>query len=241
MSGVARVAGVLGGMGPQATLDFLEKVQRVSGATRDQDHIRLIVDLNPAVPDRNVALATGDATVGEVLAAMARGLERAGAEFLVMVCNTAHAFRPAIEAACQIPFVSMIDETVADIAGRNPAPRCVGVLATGACLASGVYQTGLERAGITTVTLSDDELARFMALLYRIKAGDTGSELQAEAVSLADHLAHRGAQLLVAGCTELPLVLFPRNSPLPLVDATEVLARRTVAYTRGTPLPRRRG
>jgi len=232
----ARTAGVLGGMGPRATLDFLDKVQRASGAARDQDHIRLLVDLNPAVPDRNVALAAGEPGVGVVLAAMAAGLERAGADFLVMVCNTAHAFRPAIEAATRLPFVSMIDETVAEVA--DPAPSCVGLLATGACLASGLYQAGFERAGIATVALSGQELNRFMALLYRIKAGDTGSDVENDAATLAGYLAQRGAQVLVAGCTELPLVLSSRNSALPLVDATEVLARRTVAYARGAALPR---
>jgi aspartate racemase len=225
-------------MGPRATLDFMDKVQRVSGATRDQDHVRLLVDLNPGVPDRNVALATGDASVGAVLAEMAAGLERAGADFLVMVCNTAHAYKPAIEAATRLPFVSMIDETVAQVAGRNPAPNCVGLLATGACLASGLYQAGFKRAGIATVALSGEELDEFMALLYRIKAGDTGGDVQNGAATLAAHLARQGAQILVAGCTELPLVLSSRNSALPLVDATEVLARRTVAYARGADFPR---
>jgi aspartate racemase len=234
----ARTAGVLGGMGPRATLDFLDKVQRVSGAARDQDHIRLIVDLNPGVPDRNVALANGDPGVGAVLGAMAAGLERAGADFLVMVCNTAHAYRPAIEAACRLPFVSMIDETVIEVAGRDPAPSCVGLLATGACLESNLYQAGFRRAGIGTVALSGKELERFMALLYRIKAGDTGSGVQTDAATLAAHLARQGAQVLVAGCTELPLVLNARSSALPLVDATEVLAQRTVAYARGADLPR---
>jgi aspartate racemase len=237
MTTAARTAGVLGGMGPRATLDFLDKVQRASGAARDQDHIRLLVDLNPAVPDRNVALASGDPAVGAVLGAMAAGLERAGADFLVMVCNTAHAFRPAIEAGSRLPFVSMIDETVAEIAGRDPAPGCVGLLATGACLASGLYQAGFKRAGIATVGLSGAELDRFMALLYRIKAGDTGSDVANGAGALAAQLARRGAQLLIAACTEWPLVLSSQNSPLALVDATEVLARRTVAYARGAALP----
>jgi aspartate racemase len=241
MTDAARTAGVLGGMGPRATLDFLDKVQRASGAARDQDHIRLIIDLNPGVPDRNLALASGDPAVGAVLATMAVGLERAGADFLVMVCNTAHAFRPAIEAASRLPFVSMIDETVAHIASRDPAPSCVGLLATGACLASGLYQAGFKRAGIATVALSGAELDRFMALLYRIKAGDAGSAVEQGAAALAARLERQGAQLLVAGCTELPLVLAAKNSTLPLVDATEVLAQRTVAYARGAALPLKTG
>jgi len=233
----ARIAGVLGGMGPAATVDFLSKVQQLSAACRDQDHIRLIIDLNPQVPDRNEAHAIGDASVDRELAAMARGLERAGAHFLVLVCNTAHRHRAAIEAASTLPFVSMIDETVAAVRARRPRVRAVGLLATPACVASGLYQHRFASAGITVRTLQAAEERRLLTLVYRIKAGAAGAELRPQMEELAHGLAVDGAELLIAACTEVPLALSADSCPVPLIDSTEVLAERTVAYARGEPLP----
>src|SRR5690348_7801651 len=104
------VIGVLGGMGPRATVDFYSKLIAATPAECEQDHLRVHIDSNPQIPDRSEALAGRGESPGTVLAAMAAGLERAGADFLVMPCNTAHAFEPEIRAAVNVPFVSMIDE-----------------------------------------------------------------------------------------------------------------------------------
>lgn len=229
-----RTVGVLGGLGPAATLDFFAKVLGATEAERDQDHLRLLIDCNPVVPCRHAAIAGGGPSPGPELAAMAVGLERAGADFLVMVCNTAHAWEDEIRAATRVPFVSLIEETVAAVRRVAPDLRAVGLLAADGCREAGLYERAFTAEG---VRLIEPERAPFMALIGRIKAGDTGPEVRAGMRALAAGLAEAGAEVVVAGCTEVPLVLGADDLPAPLINSTDVLVERTVAYARGEPLP----
>ncbi len=225
-----RIVGVLGGMGPEATVDFMSRVIRLTPADRDQDHLRMLVDSNPHVPNRQDALLRDGEDPGPALAAMARGLETAGADFLVMPCNTAHAFSDAIEAAVSIPLVSIIDVTV-EACGRAAK---VGVLATDGCLASGVFQQVLAERGKDAILPDAVETEALMRLVTRIKAGDTGADIADGMRNLAQALVARGAGVIIAGCTEIPLVLDAGMLGVPLVSSTEALARATVAFAGGT-------
>jgi len=118
-----KVVGVIGGMGPDATVDFMSRVIAFTEATRDQDHVRMLVDNNPAVPCRQEALLRDGKDPGPVLAGMARGLETAGADFLVMPCNTAHAFADVVRDAVSIPLLSIVDTTVAACHGHAAVGR----------------------------------------------------------------------------------------------------------------------
>ena len=233
MSGAERTLGVLGGMGPAATLDFLAKLQRATPAVVDQDHLRVLVDLNPKVPDRNAALAGTGRSPGPVLAAMAAGLERAGADGLVMVCNSAHAFTGDIRAALiRTPLIGIIEQTVTAVRREHPQVRRVGLLAAAACLDARLYQDAFEAAGVA-VTAPEGELrARFMALLYRIKAAELGSAARADMAAIAQTLIDQGAELIVSGCTEVPLVLGSADLQAPLVDSTDVLVAAALAFAR---------
>lgn len=221
--------GVLGGMGPDATVDFMSKVLAATPASSDQDHIRMLVDHNPHVPERSGAIIEGIGDPGSALAEMAAQLQQAGADFLVMPCNTAHAFQSDIEAAVDIPFVSIIDETVA-ACGECES---IGLLATVGCKASGIYQAALEVAGVSAVLLDDEETGAFMKLVAEIKKGNCGTDTANGMRQLADALVARGAQAIVAGCTEIPLVLEGSMISVPLVSSTDILAEATVAYALG--------
>ena len=229
-----RTAGVLGGLGPAATLDFFAKVLAATPAGRDQDHLRLLIDNNPVVPCRNASLAGEGPSPGPALASMAAGLERAGADFLVMVCNTAHAWEADIRAATTLPFISLIDETAAAVRRLRPDLRTVGLLAAAGCRDAGLYQRVFEADGVRVI---EPDRAGFMALIGRIKAGDAGEEVRAGMRKLAQELVDGGAELIVAGCTEVPIVLSPHDLAVPLVSSTDVLVERTIAYARGEPLP----
>lgn len=221
--------GVLGGMGPDATVDFMGKVIAATPAMSDQQHVRMLVDHNPHVPDRTAAILGNGADPGPVLATMAQQLQQAGADFLVMPCNTAHTFHSAIGAAADIPFVSIIEETVTVC----EAHEAVGLLATHGCLASGIYNRALSAAGITAVTPDDAETQAFMDLLAQIKTGNRGPDVGAGMVALAEALAGRGARAVIAGCTEIPLVLKDSMIDVPLISSTDILAEATVAYALG--------
>lgn len=219
------VVGVLGGMGPAATVDFMARLLAATPAARDEDHLRILVDCNPHVPNRNRAAAGGGPSPGPVLAGMARGLETQGATLLAMPCNAAHAFTADIRAAVAIPFVSMI-EVVADTVARDHArARRIGLLAVDATLSAGLYQPVLPEP----MLLSAEDQARFMVLIYRIKAGDTGPQVRREMAVLAAALVGQGAELVLAACTEVPLVLGAADVPVPLLSATDMLVAEVIA------------
>ena len=234
MSEQSKIVGVLGGMGPDATVDFMAKVIALTPADKDQDHIHMIVDQNPKVPNRQDAILADGEDPGPVMAEMAQRLEAAGADFLVVPCNSAFGFASVVAGAVSIPLVSIVDVTV-------EACDCistVGLLATDGCLQSHVYQNALAAAGIAAELPDKDELADLMALLNSIKAGYQGESIARDMGALAAALVGRGAEAIIAGCTEIPLVLDQTALTVPLISSTDVLAQRTVAIAVGEiPLP----
>lgn len=218
-----KTLGVIGGMGPAATVAFLARLQALTPAQRDQDHIRVIADINPHVPDRNTKPGEAEAE----LTAMAVRLREAGAEVLAMPCNTAHAQAGGIRTA-GLPFVDMIEETTARVAATGA--RRVGVLATPG--GESLYAPALAARGLTAVLLEGADREAFMALIYGVKRGETGPTARAAMAALAHALAATGADHLVAGCTEVPLLLAPQDVTVGLTDSAEVLAEVCVAACR---------
>ena len=225
---VAKTIGVIGGLGPAATLDFFDKVLRATPAKRDQDHLHLIIDNNPRLPDRNLALRGEGPSPGPALAAMARGLEKNGAQGVVMVCNTAHAWQSEIEASLTVPFLSMVDATIAET--RAKARGKVGVLVADGCRLAGLYQKGF---GADALLLSDPDKARFMQAIYAIKAGDKGPSMRKTMAGFAGQLIEQGAGVIVAACTEVPLALSAEDLAVPFISSTDVLVARTLDFALG--------
>ena len=233
-----KIAGVLGGMGPDATVDFMAKVISLTPADSDQGHARMLVNHNPKVPDRQIDTEEQRLAVREALAEMAQGLEAAGADFLVMPCNTAHGFHDLALEQTSIPFINIIDETVTAIRDLEPDAVSVGVLATDACLKADIYQSAIHDAGLSVLLPSAGEQELIMKLVFRIKSGDQGSEVAHDMSNIANSLIQRGADILIAGCTEIPLVVSAERMTVPLISSTDILAERTVALCLGqTPLP----
>ena len=225
-----KVLGVLGGMGPAATVAFLARVQALTPAAGDADHIRVVMDLNPQVPDRNTRAGDAEAVLGE----MAMRLKAAGAEVLAMPCNTAHAHADVIQRASGLPLVDMI-QLAAEAAGGTGAMRA-GVLGTKGALK--LYREYLAAHAMGLVALPPERQEAFMQTLYRIKAGDLGAEATREMQGYAEDLRKAGAEVLIAGCTEAPLVLDDDDVRLELIDPGDLLARRCVAVCLGwEPLP----
>ncbi len=228
MTAKRKLVGVLGGMGPDATVDFMAKVIARTPATCDQNHVHMIVDHNPAVPNRQAAILGGGEDPAPALAGMAKRLASAGADFLVIPCNTAYVFAESIVAAVNIPLVNIIDVTIDALREQVPDATAAGVLATNGCLAAGVYQDALSKAGLDIVLPDNDELARLMGLINGIKGGHQGEAVSSAMAALANALETRGAQAIIAGCTEIPLVLDDSMLSVPLISSTDELARRTV-------------
>ncbi len=226
--GTTKTVGVIGGLGPAATADFFHRIVARTDAFRDQDHLRVIIDSNPHIPDRNAALKGEGPSPGPALAEAARILERGGADVIVMACNSAHAWEDEIRAAISVPFLSMVGETAA--ATAELGSKKAGVLAADAATHAQLYPRALKARGVEAVTLSAESQASFMELIYRIKSGDDGATVRRAMGVLAQRLVMQGADVVIAGCTEIPLVLSEDDIEAELVSSTDVLVDRVIRF-----------
>lgn len=212
--------GVLGGMGPLATIFFLEVVVNKTPAEKDQDHIRTIVMNDATVPDRSAAILGEGVSPVPKLRENALQLEQMGADLLVSPCNSFHYFYEDVVDAVSIEFTHMIQATVEALQAREI--ERVGLLATEGTIKSNIYHEPLSRAGLSVVTPPD--LDEVMESIYRIKRGETeGPRDQLE--SAYRGLIRSGAEVVVAGCTEIPLVL---EAGPDIVDPMEITAEQCV-------------
>ncbi len=247
-AGAEKVLGVLGGMGPLATADFYAKLVRLTPARTDQDHPRVIIDSNPKIPDRTAGLEGEGPDPTPSLTATARALERAGVDVIAIPCNSAHAYLAAIRQAVRVRVLDIMEEVAAAAASLAPRPRAVGLLATPGTLRARLYHRALAAQGIEVVAPTADEEAGVEGAIKAVKAGSLGAETRARVREAAAALIRRGADAIVLGCTELPLVMGPHDAPVPVLDGTEILAaaalREALPAHRGRvkefSLPRRR-
>jgi len=171
---------------------------------------------------------------------MAKRLEDAGADFLVMVCNTAHIFLDDVHANTSIPFINIIDESVNEIDRVCADAQKVGVMATNGCLDTGIYQDAITASGRDALVPEGAELEQLMNLIKAIKAGDKGADITDSMLASANSLVDRGADVIIAGCTEIPIVFKGENCAVPIVASTYILAERTLEFAKGLkPLPKK--
>lgn len=233
--------GIVGGIGPAATVDFMQKIIANTSATRDQDHLPLLVEHNPAIPDRTANLVGDGADPTLALYAACQRLQARGAGLIAIPCNTAHAYVPRLVPSLTIPIVHMLDETVAHIAAHHGTLRRVGLLATSGTLASRVYHHAARAAPFELIEPDAAHQALVMQAIYGtygVKAGYTSGQCRTDLVQALAHLVQRGASLVILGCTELPLLLAEGidvdvdGTRIVLLDPTAILARRCVALAR---------
>lgn len=234
------IVGVLGGMGPLATIDFMSKMLKATNASADQEHIPVIVSSIPQVPDRTKAFrGEGESPLAAMLDSAQR-LKAAGARLLVVACNTAHLWFDEIEQAIGLPMIHLVDAAIADAVVLAGPQGKIGLLGTDATLASGLY---VNRASAATaerihwlLPTAGEMMDLVMPGIDAVKAGDLprGRRLLGEA---ARSLQSRGAAVVILGCTEIPVVLDNVDSPVPLVDATAALARRAVEWSMSRRAP----
>lgn len=221
--------GILGGMGPLATVDFMEKLIRVTPAACDQDHVPVLVHSVPQVPDRTECILAGSDEPLEWMRRGAETLKTAGAQCIAIPCNTAHYWYDDLAKGLGIPVLHIVDAAADALKAKGIASGPVGLLATTGTLTAGVYQGRFEKLGyqpISTDAKTQAELV--MGGIARIKAGDLdGGREKLEAA--AETLRQQGAPAIVLGCTEIPIVLMGPG----YIDATEALARAAFAWYLG--------
>ncbi len=223
-----KTIGIIGGMGPAATYDLFRKIIEKTDAKTDQEHIHICIDCNTNIPDRTRAiLDDGEDPVPELVRSGIR-LQAMGADVLVMPCNTAHYFYERITPFLDVPLLNMLQETAREIKRQKIGK--VGLLATDGTLRSGVYHKVLSEAGIETVTPSPEKQAAVMEMIYQgVKAAKRDLN-PASFQAAVDELFAKGAQVLVLGCTELPLAFEMYGIQGGAIDPTAVLAEAAIRF-----------
>lgn len=223
--------GILGGMGPEATNRLCALVTAATPARTDQEHVPVITYNNPRIPDRVAGVYGGGESPVPELRRTARVLEDAGADLLVMPCNLAHFFISEIQTAVRVPVLDLIEETVRFVVGQHPRARVAGLLASTPTIGSGLYGDAFGRHGVTVIAPRDEEQqALVMRAVYGPEGIKGGGKERPRALlrDAARSLAAAGAEVVIAGCTEIPLVLTREDVSVPLVDPLEVVARVAV-------------
>lgn len=218
-----RVVGILGGMGPEATILLQQRVLATVRAADDADHLPLLIDMNPQVPSRIAHLIEGTGPdPSPVLAEMARRLQAAGASALAMPCNTAHHYAPQIAAAVSIPLLNMVDLSVDRAVDRLPPGSAIGILASPAVRIAGVFDAAMDRAGLSALWPAAGD--RMLAAIRMIKArGATPEPLEMLSEAAAE-LAGDGATTLLVACSEFSLLAPSLSATVPVIDTIDVLA-----------------
>jgi aspartate racemase len=231
-----KVIGILGGLGPEATLELYRRILIHTPARVDQEHLHVIIDCNPKIPDPNDAvMLPGAPSSVPALCDTARNLERSGADFIIIPCNTAHIFLPQVRAAVRIPVLSMVDEVVSELRRRLPGVQRAGLLASPAVVTTGLYARALAGAGLETVIPDAAGQKTVYKVIFKVKAGDKSAAVRACLDEVAQELARKGAQAVLLACTELPLVTGPHDLALPALDTVDILARAAVRLARQSP------
>lgn len=231
---VSKLLGVLGGLGPAATVYFYELLTTRTKALCDQDHIDMVISSRATTPDRTAyILGRSDENPLDVMISEAVKLQEYGADLIVMPCNTAHYFFDEISRAIDVPMLNIIEETVKYC--RLRGYKKVGIMATDGTLDTSTYQMKLAEHGLDFALPDADSQRVVMDIIYQsVKQGKTPS--LSEFSRAADSLWSSGCDCMILGCTELSLVKREYKLDDRYVDSMEVLAESTIRACGKQPL-----
>jgi aspartate racemase len=233
-----KTIGILGGMGPEATLDCFAKIIKNTPARTDQEHLRVVIDSNPKVPDRTAAITGKGESPVPVLVAGCLSLQQAGADFIIIPCVSAHFFLNELSQQIRLPILSIFDVVAETIIGDHPDIKTVGLMGTTGTITGGLFQKRLGADNIKTIVPAETQQAKVMAAIYDIKNSQPArprAQITSDLIATAEDLISNGARGIVAGCTEIPLALNQEHLSVPYFDALTLLARAAIIKAGLTP------
>jgi aspartate racemase len=220
--------GILGGMGPMASADFLVKLVQATPASIDQEHFPTTLDSTPQIPDRPGAIDGSGPSPLPAMLEVLRRLESAGCSLIAMPCNTAHYWYEQLAGETNLPIVHIADAAAVWLRQGVPLAKRVGILGTAVTCKLGIYSTRLGDEW-EWVYPSGEELDTLVTpAIAAIKKGDPASA-RALFLEVVNRMTAKGVDAIVLACTEIPLVLTQSDVAVPAIDSTEALARQTVA------------
>lgn len=221
--------GIFGGMGPEATADLYKQVIKLTPAEKDQDHIPTLMYSMTQIPDRMSSIRNKDMKVIPYIVDGLKRLENAGASFIAVPCNTVHYFYEQMQEAVSIPIIHMIKETVQEVNKKYPDLRKIGLLATTATIETKLYENELLKEGYEVVVCDDQiENDYVMKAIFGIKAG-IDKQINEDLLAVAgQNVIDKGAEVIILGCTEIPMAFNPDRVNVPVINATKILAERAI-------------
>ena len=225
-----KTIGIMGGMGPLATADLFRRIVIMTEASCDNEHIRVYIDSNAAIPDRTAAILRGGRDPVEEMASALKNLEACGADCILMPCNTAHYFLPRLRKMTDIPFLDMPEITAECCAERYPGKRAA-ILATDGTIQTGIYDRPLSQRGVAFLHPDPEEQKTVMHLIYDVVKAFRPMEPERETwKALLRSLRGRGADYFILGCTELPVLSGILGEEGPFVDPSDELAKAAIRF-----------
>jgi aspartate racemase len=224
-----KTIGVLGGMGPAATADFFGKLVRFAQVEKDQDHPRVVIDCNAKIPDRIAAILNKDRDPLSIMLQSIHYLEKAPVDYIVIPCVTAHYFYSKLQASTSVPILHIVRETATYLTDHYPHAKKVGIIATSATIKSGLISDVCNEAGIEFIVPDEATQASVvMEAIYQIKMSGPSPSAKSLVHVAAEALITNGAQAIIAGCTEVPLVLGDGDLFVPVLDPVAILAKQAL-------------
>lgn len=223
-----KVCGIIGGMGPLATVDFFYKVVINTKANCDNEHVHLIIDNNTSIPDRSNYILSKTNSPFQQLLNSAKKLESAGCNFLCIPCNTCHYFYDDIKKEIKIPIINMIEEVMIYLTKHNI--KTVGLLSSTGTIKSHIYDKFATKYGITLLKPNAIEQEIVMSFIYdEVKSKSSNYNLDG-ILSVIENLKDKNIEALILGCTELPIALNENNTKITCIDSTLILAKKVITY-----------
>lgn len=233
-----KTIGILGGMGPRATNYLFNLIISHTAAKSDKDHPRVLISSNSEIPDRTAHLLNNGPSPLPILIKEARGLQTAGADFIVMPCITAHHYHSMILPHIRIPFFNLIQESIQHIFSSYPELSVMGLLATSGTIQAEIFQPIEADHLLQFITPGQEKQKQVMEAIYGdkgIKAGyyEEPSGILSDVISW---LINNGAQGIIIGCTEISLALSSRQFEIPVIDPLKVITRKIILEAGCTPI-----
>ncbi|SDZ10304.1 aspartate racemase [Proteiniborus ethanoligenes] len=226
-----KIIGILGGMGPDATCVLFQRIISLTNAKSDNEHIRIIIDNNPKIPDRTSAILKGTNSPVPELIKTAVNLENAGVDFVIIPCITSHYFFDDIQKEISVPILNALQITKEHIDKEHKSINKIGVIATSGTIKTNLFQKMLENKDIIIPTDEEQE-ELVMKVIYGeegVKAGNRSGKIKTYLSEIVHRLKERGAEAIISGCTEISIVLDQADIDIPLIDPLTLMAKKSVS------------
>jgi aspartate racemase len=224
------IAGILGGMGPEATVDLYRLIILLTPAKIDQEHFKVLIYSNPKIPDRTQAiLGKGENPLPQMIQS-AKVLEEAGAGILAIPCNAAHYYLRELAANVKIPILNMIEETCDAFRLLSPEAKAVGLLAATGTVRSRIYHDVFAQAGVEVLVPDDKDQERLHAGIGLVKAGLHDRFTKETFQSIGGRLMQSGAKSVILGCTEISLTFNTQQVDYITLNPARILAQAVVDW-----------